>query len=68
MPDIEDIYELEDGFRGGGGEVLESTGSGSEPVEPNGNLNRLEIRHAIEARHEERRIARELDSLDFEMD
>ena len=68
MPDIEDVYKLEDGFPGGDAEELESTDSGTQPVEPNGNLNRLEIRHAIEARHEERRIARELDSLDFEMD
>ena len=68
MPDIEDVYKLEDRFPGGDAEELESTDSGTQPVEPNGGLNRLEIRHAIEARHEERRIARELDSLDFEMD
>ncbi len=68
MPDIEDVYKLEDGFPGGDAEELKPPDYGADSVEPNGNPNCLEIRHAIEARREERRIARELDSLDFEMD
>ena len=68
MPGIEDVYELEDGFPGVDREELVSPDPGRASVTTNDGLNRFEIRHAIEARREERRIARELDSLEFTMD
>lgn len=68
MPGIEDVYELDDSFPNGDGEEVDTHVSNKDSDNTDGNLNRLEVRHAIEARREERRIARELDSLEFAMD
>lgn len=68
MPDIEAVYELEDGFGNADADEFEPVEPSKVSANANGGMNRLEIRHAIEARREERRLARELDSIEFDMD
>ena len=68
MPDIEVVYEFDDGFRNADADELESIEPTKVPANAKGCLNRLAIRHAIEARREERRLERELDSIEFDLD
>ena len=66
MPELEDVLEIEDGYVSGDSEEEEHRLDSSRDA--SGRTNRLAIRHAIEARREQRRIARDLDSIEFELD
>lgn len=69
MPELEDVFEIDDGYASGDSEEDEdSLGSRRELGVRNGTSNRLAIRHAIEARREQKRIARDLDSIEFDID
>ena len=68
MPDIEDVFEMDDGFVGDSEDVGASLDTNGRAGDRNGNLNRLAVRHAIEARRERKRIARDLDAIEFDID
>lgn len=69
MPELEDVFEIDDGYVSGDSEEEEHRLDSSRDASTrNGSSNRLAIRHAIEARREQRRIARDLDSIEHELD
>ncbi|MCY4276568.1 MAG: hypothetical protein OXE81_01855 [Gammaproteobacteria bacterium] len=71
MPELEDVFEMDDGLIGDPedlGESLDAKGHAGNRADRNGCLNRLAIRHAIEAKREQKRIARDLDTFDFDID
>lgn len=69
MPELEDVFEIDGGYASGGSEEeVHRLDSGREASTRNGSSNRFEIRRAIEARREQRRIARDLDSIECELD
>ena len=68
MPQIEDVIEMDDGFIGDSEDVGASFDTNGSSDDRNGCLNRLAIRHAIEARREQRRMARDLDAFEYDID
>ena len=68
MPELEDVYEMDDGFSGDSEDIGAALDSNGRKEDRNGCLNRLAIRHAIEARREQKRIARDLDAIDSDID
>ncbi len=69
MPELEDVFEIDDGYVGSDSEAeVHRLNSSRDANARNGSSNRLAVRHAIEARREQRRIARDLDSIEFELD
>ena len=71
MPELDDVFAMDDGFIGDPEDLGESpmtNGHAGDRDDRNGCLNRLAIRHAIEARREQKRIARDLDAIDFDID
>jgi len=71
MPELEDVFEMDDslvGYPEDAGESLDANGQVDDRAARNGALNRLAVRRAIEAEREKKRIARDLDAIDFDID
>lgn len=69
MPDLEDVFGIDDGYVSNDSEEeAHRLDSSRLAGAQNGTSGRLAVRHAIEARREQRRIARDLDSIECELD